>query len=97
MTLFSEGIASHYLLLQLIRELESSGILTTAQVEDVLRKSIERATLEFQGGKENHPEPREEQDLEIAAVVEIAAVERAIEILKDDLEIIREARESGQH
>jgi len=91
MTLFSEGIASHYLLLQLIRELESSGILTTVQVEDVLRKSIERATLEFQGGKENHPEPREEQELEIAAV------ERAIEILKYDLEGIREARERGQH
>lgn len=91
MTLFSEGIASHYLVLQLIRELEASGILTTAQVEDVLEKAIERITLEFQGGKENYPEPREEQELEIAAV------ERAIEILKDDLEIIREARERGQH
>jgi hypothetical protein len=96
MTLFSEGIASQYLLLQLIRELEASGILTTAQVEDVLKKAIERATLEFQGGKEDHPEPREEQEFEIAAV-EIAAVEIAIEILKDDLEIIREAREPGQH
>jgi hypothetical protein len=91
MTLFSEGIASHYLLLQLIRELEASGILTTAQVEDVLKKAIERATLEFQGGKEDHPEPREEQEFEIAAV------ERAIEILKYDLEIIREARERGQN
>jgi hypothetical protein len=91
MTLFSEGIASQYLLLQLIRELEASGILTTAQVEDVLKKAIERATLEFQGGKEDHPEPREEQEFEIAAV------ERAIEILKYDLEIIREARERGQN
>ncbi len=91
MTLFSEGIASHYLRLQLIRELEASGIVTSAQVEDVLEKTIERATLDFQGGKENHPEHNEEQELEIAAV------ERAIEILKYDLEIIREARERGQH
>jgi hypothetical protein len=53
--------------------------------------------LEFINLRYDTPEPREEQDLEIAAVVEIAAVERAIEILKDDLEIIREARERGQH
>lgn len=89
MTLFSEGIASHYLLLQLIRELEVSGVFTTAQVEDVLKKAIDGATLEFQAGQEDHSEPSEEQELEIAAV------ERAIEILKYDLEMLREARERG--
>jgi uncharacterized protein HemY len=93
MSLFSEGIASHYFLLQLTRQLETNGILTAAQTEEVLQKAIEHAVQEISEENRNNSHSKELGDLDKEMVdLEIASVERAIEILRRDLNILREAR-----
>jgi|688.fasta_scaffold274648_2 hypothetical protein len=88
MTLFSEGIASHYLLIHLIRELEISGVLTSTKVDEVLQKAIDHASKEVDGCYEAISQPDEMQELEI----EKQSVEKAIEILKSDVDKLCNAR-----
>jgi hypothetical protein len=87
LTLFSDGIASRLLVLNLIRQLEEAGILDAVSTNKIYNRSIEQAKsfLENSGPME--------AGSDLGWTIE--SIEEAITLLQSDLSQVEESRNQG--